>query len=266
MKKNYTTKCISILVMLLFCSVASGQTLLHYWNFNNNSSVVSITTPTYTLGNATITAIPGGISAIDFEGGTGQNFNVDNINARNNDVSGTHLRFNDPIGGALEFSLPTTGFENIIVKFATRRSGSGAGTQSWYYSLNGTDYTFFQEIFPNNGNPALATLDFSTIAQASNNPNFKLKVTFAQGSGGTVGNNRFDNYTVEGTAFGGADTFPPVATLVPANGAVNVATTIQPTISFNESIRLLDNSSIDNTNAGLSCCSSCRACATRSCS
>jgi hypothetical protein len=129
--------------MLLFCSVASGQTLLHYWNFNNNSSVVSITTPTYTLGNATITAIPGGISAIDYEGGTGQNFNVDNINARNNDVSGTHLRFNDPIGGALEFSLPTTGFENIIVKFATRRSGSGAGTQSWYYSLNGTDYTFF---------------------------------------------------------------------------------------------------------------------------
>lgn len=210
--------------------------------------MVSITTPTNTLGNATITAIPGVISTIDFEGGTGQNFNVDNINARNNDVSGTHLRFNDPIGGALEFSLPTTGFENIIVKFAARRSGSGAGTQSWYYSLNGTDYTFFQEILPNNGNPALATLDFSTIAQASNNPNFKLKVTFAQGSGGTVGNNRFDNYTVEGTAFGGADTFPPVVTLVPANGAVNVATTIQPTISFNENIRLLDNSSIDNTN------------------
>lgn len=248
MKKNYTTKCISILVMLLFCSVASGQTLLHYWNFNNNSSVVSITTPTYTLGNATITAIPGGISAIDYEGGTGQNFNVDNINARNNDVSGTHLRFNDPIGGALEFSLPTTGFENIIVKFATRRSGSGAGTQSWYYSLNGTDYTFFQEIFPNNGNPALATLDFSTIAQASNNPNFKLKVTFAQGSGGTVGNNRFDNYTVEGTAFGGADTFPPVVTFVPADASLNVATTIQPTISFNENIRLIDNSLIDNTN------------------
>ena len=248
MKKNYTTKCISFLVMLLFCSVGSGQTLLHYWNFNNNSSLASITTPTYTLGNATIIAIPGGISAIDFEGGTGQNFNVDNINARNNDVSGTHLRFNDPIGGALEFSLPTTGFENIIVKFATRRSSSGAGTQSWYYSLNGTDYTFFQEILPNNGNPALATLDFSTIAQASNNPNFKLKVTFAQGSGGTVGNNRFDNYTVEGTAFGGADTFPPVATLVPVNGAVNVATTIQPTIAFNENIRLIDNSSIDNTN------------------
>lgn len=234
--------------MLLFCSLASGQTLLHYWNFNDNSSVASITTPTYTLGNAAINAIPGGISTIDYENGTGQNFNVDNINARNNDVSGTHLRFNDPIGGALEFSLPTTGFENIIVKFATRRSGSGAGTQSWYYSLNGTDYTFFQEVLPNNGNPALATLDFSTIAQASNNPNFKLKVTFAQGNGGTVGNNRFDNYTVEGTAFGGADTFPPVVTFVPADASLNVATTIQPTLSFNENIRLIDNSPIDNTN------------------
>ncbi len=248
MKKNYTAQCISFWVMLLFCSVGSGQTLLHYWNFNNNSSVTAITTPTYTLGNATINAIPGGISVIDYENGTGQNFNVDNVNTRNGDASGAHLRFNDPIGGALEFSLPTTGFENIIVKFATRRSGSGAGTQSWYYSLNGTDYTFFQEVFPNNGNPELATLDFSTIAQASNNPNFKLKVTFAQGSGGTVGNNRFDNYTVEGTAFGGADTFPPVVTFVPTNGAVNVATTIQPTIAFNENIRLIDNSPIDNTN------------------
>ncbi|MBY0485782.1 MAG: choice-of-anchor I family protein, partial [Flavobacteriaceae bacterium] len=156
--------------------------------------------------------------------------------------------FNDPIGGALEFDLPTTGYENIIVKFATRRSSSGAGTQSWSYSLDGTNYIAFTTVIPSNGNPALATLDFTAIAAANNNANFKLKVEFSQGTGGTVGNNRFDNFTLEGNAVSGGDTTAPITTIVPANGATNVASTINPTISFNEAIRLADNSTLTNTN------------------
>ncbi|WP_284653320.1 choice-of-anchor I family protein [Flavobacterium terrisoli] len=248
MSKNYTTKTFSFLLLMLVSTFSWGQTLVHYWNFNNNTSVAAITTPTSTLGGAVLNAIAGGISTIDFAGGTGQNFSVLNLNARNGDASGAHLRFNDPIGGALEFALPTTGYENIIVKFATRRSGSGAGTQSWSYSLDGTNYVAFTTVIPNNGDPALATLDFSAISGANNNPNFKLKVEFSQGTGGTVGNNRFDNFTVEGTTFGGADTIAPVATLSIVNGATNVATTVNPTISFNENIRLMDDSVIDNTN------------------
>ncbi|WP_298309231.1 choice-of-anchor I family protein [Flavobacterium sp.] len=247
MSKNYTTK--TLFVLVLFASSFSwGQTLLHYWNFNNNASVATITTPSQTLGGATLNAIPGGISAIDFAGGTGQNFSVLNLNAQNSDVSGTHLRFNDPIGGALEFALPTSGYENIIVKFATRRSNSGAGTQTWFYSIDGSTYTSFTTVIPNNGDPALATLDFTATTEVNNNPNFKLKVEFAQGSGGTVGNNRFDNFTVQGTTFGGGDTVAPVATITPANGATNVSVTINPTIAFNEAIRLIDNSAITNTN------------------
>ena len=183
-----------------------------------------------------------------FAGGTGQNFNVLNLNARNSDVSGTHLRFNDPIGGALEFALPTSGYENIVVKFATRRSGSGAGTQSWSYSLDGTNYVAFATILPNNGDPALATLDFTGISGANNNANFKLKVEFSQGSGGTVGNNRFDNFTLEGNTFTGIDTTAPNITFLPVSGATNVATTINPTLSFNEAIRLIDDSLLSNSN------------------
>lgn len=248
MSKNYSTKSLIFILMIAFSPISWGQTLVHYWNFNDNTSVAAITTPTFTFGGAALNAIPGGISAIDFAGGTGQNFSVLNLNARNGDVSGIHLRFNDPIGGALEFALPTTGYENIVVKFATRRSGSGAGTQSWSYSLDGMNYVMLTTVIPNNGDPALATLDFSTVSGANNNPNFKLKVEFSQGTGGTVGNNRFDNFTVEGTTFGGADTLAPVATFIPANAATNVVTTINPTISFNENIRLIDNSAIDNTN------------------
>jgi len=236
------------LLIVLFVSTTYGQTLVHYWNFNNSTSIATITTPSQTLGGAALNAIPGGISVIDFANGTGQNFNVLNINARNSDDSGTHLRFNDPIGGALEFTLPTTGYENCIVKFATRRSGSGAGTQVWSYSIDGTNYLPFTNVISNNGDPALATLDFSGIDASDNNPNFKLKVEFQQGSGGTVGNNRFDNFTLEGTTFGGADVIAPVVTLFPLNNAVNVVTNVVPTFTFNEAIRLTDNSAIDNNN------------------
>ncbi|MBN8642627.1 MAG: SdiA-regulated domain-containing protein [Flavobacteriales bacterium] len=247
MSNNYFVKG---LLFFLFTIIQSsyGQTLMHYWNFNNNASVATITTPTQTFGGATLNAIPGGISLIDFAGGTGQNFSVLNLNAQNGDASGTHLRFNDPIGGALEFALPTTGYENIVVKFATRRSAQGAGTQSWSYSLNGTTFTSFTTITPNNGDPSLATLDFSAIAAADNNPNFKLKVEFSQAPGGTAGNNRFDNFTVQGTSLvSGGDTTAPTTTFFPIDGAINVVSTSNPTIIFNENVRLLNNDAITNT-------------------
>lgn len=248
MSKNYTPKSLILLVLLAFSAVSSGQTLLHYWNFNDPATIATITTPSQTIGGASLNALPGGISAISNTDGTGQNFNVQNLNARNGDASGTHLRFNDPIGGALVFALPTSGYENIIVKFATKRSGSGAGTQSWSYSLDGTSYTAFTTVLPNNGDPALATLDFTAVTGANNNANFKIKVEFSLAPGGNVGNNRFDNFTAEGTSVGGGDTVAPIAVFSPANATTNVAIAVTPTITFNEDVRLLNNSAITNTN------------------
>jgi len=247
MYKNYNTTKL-LLLLVLSCSFSWGQSLLHYWNFNDNTSVATITTPSQTIGGASLNAIAGGLSIIDYASGTNQNFNVLNLNAQNGDPSGTHLRFNEPIGGALEFALPTIGYENIIIKFATRRSAQGAGTQHWYYSIDGNSYVFFTTILPNNGDPALATLDFSSVAAVNNNPNFKLKVEFSEVPGGTGGNNRFDNFTVHGTTLGGGDTLAPVVTFSPANASTNVATNSNLTLSFNENIRLVDNSVIDNTN------------------
>lgn len=234
----------------LHASQIVTPTLIHYWNFNDNASVTAITTPTlsYVTG-AAITAFAGTMpSEIDFAGGTGQNFNVENLNAQNGDPSGAHLRFNDPVGGSLTFALPTTGYENIVIKFATRRSGSGAGTQVWSYSTDGITFTALSNVIPNNGDPALATLDLSDIPAVDNNANFKLKVEFEIGTGGDGGNNRFDNFTAHGNTIGGGDTIAPVAVLSPANNSVNLPILAQPTIAFNESIRLADDSAIDNTN------------------
>jgi hypothetical protein len=247
MTKNYFKKETLLFSLLLISSFTWGQNLVHYWNFNDNASIAAITTPSQTSGGASLVAVNAGTSVINLSG-TAQNFDVQNLNARNSDVSGTHLRYDNPIGGALIFTLPTSGYENIIVKFATRRSGSGAGTQTWYYTLDGSSYVVFTSVTINDANPALTTFDLSSITGANNNANFKLKVEFALGAGGTGGNNRFDNFTLEGTTVGGGDTSPPTATLVPANAAVNIATTTNPTISFNEAVRLIDNSAITNTN------------------
>lgn len=249
MINNYLLKT-SVAAAFFIQSSLFGQSLIHYWNFNNNASEVSITTPTSSLvSGSSLTPIAGGTSVIDPAGGTGQNFSIENLNARNGDVPGTHLRFNNPIGGALQFSLPTTGYNNVVVKFTTRRSGSGAGSQTWSYSTDGTTFTQYQTVTPLDANPQLVTLDFSSVSGVANNPNFKLKVEFSVGAGGTVGNNRFDNFTVDATATGSVDTTPPTVTYIPSNNTNNASIAVNPTISFNEDVRLTDNSAINDSNA-----------------
>lgn len=249
MINNYLLKGSVVAAFFLQGAVFGQTNLIHYWNFNNNASAAAITTPTSTLVGGSMAVVTSGTTEIDFAGGTGQNFNVENLNARNGDASGTHLRYNFPINGNLQFNLPTTGYNNVVVKFTTRRSGSGAGTQTWSYSTDGTTFQTYQTVSPLDANPQLVTFDFSAIAGVANNPNFKLKVEFSAGSGGTVGNNRFDNFTVDATAAGGADTTPPTVTYLPANNTNNASTTANPTISFNENVRLADNSAINDSNA-----------------
>ncbi len=191
-----------LLTVLFASSQLCAQDLIHYWNFNNETSVEAMLTVNESIGGASINHLEvAGISAIVV--GTGGNFDIENLNAQNGDVAGSHLRFNDPIGGGLEFILPTTGYEDIVVQFSTRRSGSGAGDQLWYYSTDGGDnYTLFTTIQSIDGNPVLTTLDFSVVSAANNNADFRIKVEFAQGGGGLVGNNRFDNFTVNAIVFG----------------------------------------------------------------
>lgn len=234
----------------LEASPIPAKSLVHYWNFNNNTSLINLLTPTVSLvSGAGIGHITGGISAIDFAGGTAQNFNVANHNARNGDTSGTHLRFNDPIGGQLEFALPTTGYENIFVKFATRRSSSGAGLQYWSYTINGTTYVPFDTVAPFNGDPQPDSFDFSNVIAIDNNPNFKLRVSFALGAGGSVGNNRFDNFTVEGEVLNLPDLIAPTVVFNPLTATQNVPVNVNPTITFSEPIRLINNSAVTNANA-----------------
>lgn len=236
---------------LLFAFIANTghtQTLIHYWNFNNSATENDLLTVTSSLvSGASVQHIQGGTSAIQITSNIDQGFEVTNPNARNSDASGTHLRFNAPIGGTLVVSMPTTGYTDIVVKYGTRRSGSGAGTQKIEYTTDGTSYNTFPDVFPIDGNPTVQTLDFSAITAVDNNANFKVRITFEAGAGGTGGNNRFDNFTAEGTG-SGPDVTAPVVTFTPADAALHLDVTTKPRISFNEPVRLINNTALSNTN------------------
>jgi Lamin Tail Domain/CotH kinase protein len=168
-------------------------TLIHYWNFNGSTPLK----PNYTL--------LGGMESVTgaVEYATGQNFAA--LNARNGDAAGNHQRINNPLtsGTGLVFRIPTTGYKDILLQYETRRSGSGAGTQVIDYSLNGgTSWQNHSSItvadISGTAQVPIIPLDFSSISGARDNPDFTVRITFSLGAGGNVGNNRFDNLTVEG--------------------------------------------------------------------
>lgn len=232
---------------------ANAQTLLHSWNFNNSTSLTTLLTPnTVLVAGASITHNIITNSEIPITGNTtGQGFEITNPNARNGDLAGAHLRFNNAVGGNLVFALPTTGFKEVVVKYATRRSTQGAFNQIIDYSVDGTNYVNLTTIMPLEANPVLQTLDFSTILAANNNPNFKIRISFTQGGAtGTAGNNRFDNFTLEGNTLAATDVTAPTVVFTPLNNVSNVNISTQPKITFNELIRLVDNSAITNANVG----------------
>jgi hypothetical protein len=198
--------------MLMLCGtigqVASSQNLLHYWNFNALPSG-TITNPIA----ADVTNIQGALTSIAYTGtGAGYLDNVagDALNAQPGVAAGLGLRPRNPSNTrSLFVSFPTTGYENVQVKFATTRTTQGASEQTYAYSLDGgvtfittglpvTTYSPVSDIYN------LVTLDFSNVPGVDNAANVIIRINFGgTTAAGTSGNNRFDNLTVTGNEIGG---------------------------------------------------------------
>jgi len=232
--------------------IATPQ-LLHYWHFN------TLPTGTITAALSTDLSIVAGTKSITYPGtGAGYLDDVagDALNAQGAEAAGKGLRPRNPSNTReLLIAFPTTGYEDIVVRFATTRTNQGASEQLYSYSIDGGT-TFITTglpvatFSPTVDTYGLVTLDFSAIAGANNNPNFIVKVNFGgTTASGTSGNNRFDNITVNGVALEGTqDITAPTVTMAPANNTVNTAILVQPTITFNEAVRLIDDAAITNTN------------------
>lgn len=164
--------------------------LIHYWNFNDISSTEAFISPTLTIGGALLTYEGDRFDDVD---------DASLLNVRNNDNEGDALRLRNPSGN-FTIDFPTNGYEDAILTYATKRSGSGAQQQTLFYTTNGT--TFIQAGLENTSYGVteeyiLHQFDFTNIPEADNNPNFKIRIEFEVNADGDSGNSRFDNITLD---------------------------------------------------------------------
>ncbi|MCC5844288.1 MAG: CotH kinase family protein [Verrucomicrobia bacterium] len=165
---------------------------VHVWDFED---AVSLLAPSFTLGGGVLSIAPGGGTVIEENTG--------------GDFESQHLRVNNPLGAVMTFALPTSGYEQITLDFLTRRSGQGAGLMSVEYTTDGVSWSAKDTVTVFNAPPQPQSFDFSAVEAVKDNPNFAVRVSFAQGAGGTAGNNRFDDVVLSGIALPGTNQ-PPV--------------------------------------------------------
>ncbi len=189
-------------------------TMMHYWNFNE----VDYLRPNYSISSGNL-AISGS-STLEVTTDTGQEFN--GVNARNGDGAGNHLRLNNPIGAELVFNLPTQNYKEITLAYEARRSGSGANRHFISYSTNGQEFISLDTLAITD-KPSVYSIYFGDIVAVDDNPLFAVKITIGHDpddEGGTAGNNRIDNVSLDGEALEGV-VRPPIQ-ILPLDNHVEV--------------------------------------------
>jgi PEP-CTERM motif len=199
----------TVLILISVTQVARADEI-SVWNFNDSDLIVD-------RGNGMLSS----------------NFNVTNIqfaagttnNARPGDSAGQALSLqggtsNANNGRNITFNLSTVGFSDIVVSFATQGTSTGFSNNQFQYSLDGITFTDF-------GSPYMPATAFGSvpvvfsliaIAGLNDNPNAAFRIVF-NGATSATGNNRIDNFVVEGSS----TTIPePTTALLLATGLSGV--------------------------------------------
>jgi hypothetical protein len=98
-------------------------------------------------------------------------------------------------GKAIVFKFSMAGFEDLIVSYATQRTGTGFNSQDWDFSTDGINWTDAQTVTTIQSSfaaPAGTATTLNTITGLNNATDAYLKVTFT-GASSAAGNNRLDN-------------------------------------------------------------------------
>lgn len=182
--------------------------LLHYWHFNNLPSGILTEVPAdhTVLTAATITYPGAGVGYMDRVNDEGTV-----LNARMDEPAGRALRVRNPSDTReLHLTLPTTGYQDIVLRYAATRTTNGAQGQALFYRTAQTaDWVQFGAASTVTLDYDLFEYDFRAIAAVNDNPEFAVRILFGgSNAGGSSGNNRFDNITVEGVV---ASQPPPLA-------------------------------------------------------
>ncbi len=260
MKKLYTMIAAFLLFPALFMAadaavVSTGEQgvkeleLIHYWHFNNEEMTDDDEVFTdFSLVEEGVITYPGtGDGYVDFrthrEADPVSDFN---LRMGEEPAQGAVLRVRNPANTReLIIAAPSAGFENLVVTFATTRTGNGAQEQEFYYSAdNGASWVQVGDAYEiPELDPALddfgylhKVIDLSDHVAVNNNPELHFKILFVgEGADNTSGNNRFDNLTLDGTI---VDTGNPATQL--AITSVNEGEVIYVDEVFSLTINTLD--------------------------
>ena len=177
-------------------TVPPRSSVLHYWHFNNlpSGNLTSVQADTSAFAVAPAVTYPGsGSGFMDENSGDGS---VDNV--RFNEPAGSSLRARNPSDTrSLEIQLPTTGFEDIVFSYEVYRSNNGQLEQIVEYTTDGTNYNFLDSLTITTSYQTFFW-DFTGMADVDDNADFKIRIGFNGQNTGTSGNNRFDNFVLEG--------------------------------------------------------------------
>ena len=206
-----------LLITAYFTEAFTGDpVLVHYWHFN-------------TMTGETVTEVPSdysasGLSATITYPGTGDGYMdarthreadpVSNFNLRQGQEpdQGAVLRVRNPaVTRELLFEIPSTGYQNLVVTYATTRSENGGQFQRFEYSADGgsswitvgadIEVPFIGELGVDEevGVYAHVSLDLSEIAEVNDNPDLWFRIlSIGEGNDNPSGNQRFDNFSVDG--------------------------------------------------------------------
>lgn len=132
-------------------------------------------------------------------------------------------------GKSIVFHFSTSGYQNVVMTMAARRSATGFNSTEWSYSTDGTNFTVlpnFSTTPDTTGTYKLQTLDFTGFSALDDQPNVYLKCTY-NGATANNGSFRIDNVLIAAYPAGPDVWAPTVSSVVP-----NDATTL--TVTFNE--------------------------------
>lgn len=187
-------------------TASEEEVLIHYWNFNDipNNTDFSTTHPEL----LDVTSRHYG-AFLSYNGDRWDRVNdptpLNNREELYDEEDDRALRLRNP-AGSFTLSLPTTGYTDIVLRYAATRTSNGAQEQEVAYSVNGgsswttaglqeASFTIDEDEYK------LIELDFSAMAAVNDNPDFQVKITLA-GEGAEPenddGNQRLNHITLDG--------------------------------------------------------------------
>jgi hypothetical protein len=203
--RRFATHLICTLIALTTIAHRANADEISVWNFNDSDLVVD-------HGNGTLSSNFNAAN-VGFAAGTANNARLGDLAGQALSLQGGTSNANN--GRNITFNVSTVGFENIMISFATQGTSTGFNSNQFQYSLDGLNFIDFDPPYVPATTFGAVPLVFSlaAITGLNDNANAAFRIVF-NGATSSTGNNRIDNFVVEGSSLTTAVPEPASALLL----------------------------------------------------